>query len=118
MVRLGTYKQVFAAHRGSFLKAGYSDVGVSAQAQGAVAKQLTETAFGHPARYSASATRHAKSLLAGTKIVSVQFTENKRSLRRIERKFLMQLKPCGFAAEIMFREATYMPSDPTSAYLA
>jgi hypothetical protein len=118
MVRLGTYKQVFEAHLSSFLRAGYSDVGASALAQAAVAKRLIENAFDSPARYSAFATPHARSLLAETIIVSTQRAENKRSLRRIEPKLLMQLKPCGFAAEITFREATYMPSDPTSAYLS
>jgi hypothetical protein len=62
MVRLGIYKQVFEAHRGSFLRAGYSDVGASALAQTAVAMPLTETAFGRPARYSASAIPDANSL--------------------------------------------------------
>jgi hypothetical protein len=42
--------------------------------------------------------------------------ENIRHLRRIERKFPMELKPSGFAAESMFGEPTYMPSDPTSAH--
>ena len=43
--------------------------------------------------------------------------ENIRCLR-ITRKFLVELKPSGFAAEMLFGEATYMPSDPTSAYPA
>jgi len=59
MVRLGPYKQVFEAHRGSFLRAGCSDVGASALAQAAVAKPLTESALGRPARYFASAIPHA-----------------------------------------------------------
>jgi hypothetical protein len=63
MVRLGPNKQVFEAHRDSFVKAGYSDVEASAPAQAVVAKPLRETAFGRPARYFASAIPHAKSLL-------------------------------------------------------
>jgi len=62
MVRLGPYKQVFEAQRGSFPKAGYSGVGASALAQSVVAP-LPETAFGRLARYFASAITHAKSLL-------------------------------------------------------
>ena len=63
MVRLGPHKQVFEAHRGFFLKADYSDVGVSAPSQASVARSLTETAFGRPARYFVSAIPHAKNLL-------------------------------------------------------
>src|SRR5260370_33846965 len=63
MARLGRYKQVFEAHRGSFLEADYFDVGGSALAQAAVARPLTETAFGRPARCFASALPHAKNLL-------------------------------------------------------
>jgi hypothetical protein len=48
----------------------------------------------------------------------VYVRENARSLRRIERKFRAELKPSGFAAEMLFAETTYMPSDPTSAYPA
>jgi hypothetical protein len=50
MVRLGPYKQVFEAHRDSFLKAGYSDVEASVLAQAIVAKPLPETAYSRPAR--------------------------------------------------------------------
>lgn len=64
MVRLGPCKQVFEALRGSFLKTGYFDVGVSTVAQAAVAKQLTEAAFGRPAHYFVSAIPHTKNLLA------------------------------------------------------
>jgi len=32
----------------------------------------------------------------------VRLGENKRSLRRIERQFLVELKPSGFAAEMLF----------------
>jgi hypothetical protein len=63
MVRLGRHKQVFEAHRRSFLGTDYSAVGASAPAQAAVAKPLTETAFGRPARCFLSAISHAKSLL-------------------------------------------------------
>jgi hypothetical protein len=48
----------------------------------------------------------------------VHVRENIRSLRRIERKFRAELKPSGFAAEMLFGEATYMPSDPASGYPA
>ena len=63
MVRLGLYKQVFEAHRSSFLRTDYSSLGASAPAQPAVAEPLRETAFGRPSRYFASAIAHAKSLL-------------------------------------------------------
>ena len=63
MVRLGPYKQVFEAHRGSFHKAGYCDGDASALTQAAVAKPLEETASARPAHCFAPAMQHAKGLL-------------------------------------------------------
>jgi hypothetical protein len=63
MVRLGLYKQVFEAHRKSFLRTDYSAFGASAPPLTAAAEPLGETAFGRPPRYFASAIAHAKSLL-------------------------------------------------------
>lgn len=63
MVRLGPYRQVFEAHRNSFLESGYSEKESSALAQVIVAQEIPEFALIRPAVYFAPATPRAKTLL-------------------------------------------------------
>ena len=63
MVRLGPYRQVFEAHRNSFLESGYSEKESSALAQFIVAQEIPEFALIRPAAYLAPAIPHAKTLL-------------------------------------------------------
>lgn len=63
MVRLGPYKQVFEAHRDSFLKKGYSESEARAMAQAIVARPLPEIALSRAASYYESTLAAAKLML-------------------------------------------------------